>query len=132
MGLLRIEGRADMGEPPHAASRESDGNAGAPAVMSLSLQTASAAFTGVTAQQIAARQEDARTWIAFIIVGSMAFIVFATFLLLWLHFDMIKTADDLTKLIQAVLSPVVGIVGAVTGFYFGSRQAQQMTNDRAK
>ncbi|HEY1932536.1 MAG TPA: hypothetical protein VGG99_11030 [Acetobacteraceae bacterium] len=62
----------------------------------------------------------------------MAFIMFAAFLLLRLYFDLIKTADDLTRLVQAVLSPVVGIVGAVTGFYFGSRQAQRTTTDGAQ
>jgi hypothetical protein len=28
--------------------------------------------------------------------------------------------DDVLKLAQAVMAPVVGIVGAVTGFYFSS------------
>jgi hypothetical protein len=72
-------------------------------------------------------REDARTRIAYIIVGSLAFIVLATFATIWLHAE-IKSADDIVKIVQAVLSPVAGIVGAVMGFYFGARQAQPVAD----
>lgn len=67
----------------------------------------------------AAKQfEESRLWIALIIVGSMAFIVVASFALIYSCRDKI---DDVIKLVQLLIAPVIGVVGAVTGFYYGSR-----------
>jgi len=91
----------------------------------ISLQAEAGNFPGVTEKSVARQQEDARTKISYLIVGSLAFIVLATFFTIWSHTTKFKTVDDLVKIIQAVLGPVAGIVGAVAGFYFGARQGQQ-------
>lgn len=67
------------------------------------------------------RREDARRGLAYTIVACLAAVVFGSFLLFWTRGA--ATVDDVVKVIQAVLSPVVGIVGAVTGFYFSSQTA---------
>jgi hypothetical protein len=67
-------------------------------------------------QSIAIRQEDARRWIALTIVLLLAFIVVASFASLWLRGS--TPVDDIVKVISAIIGPVIGIVGAVTGFYF--------------
>jgi hypothetical protein len=113
---------------------QSVGNAGLqqPKEKDISLQAVSGSFTGVTQHTVEVRQEDARTAIALTIAGSLAFIVLATFVTLWSHTIKFKSVDDIVKLVQAVLSPVVGIVGAVTGFYFGARQGQRPPDNTTK
>ena len=32
-------------------------------------------------------------------------------------------ADDLVKILSAVLTPLIGLAGAATGFYFGSERS---------
>jgi hypothetical protein len=57
--------------------------------------------------------------------------VLATFAIVGWHTE-IKSADDIVKIVQAVLSPVAGIVGAVMGFYFGALQDQPVDGKPAK
>ncbi len=72
------------------------------------------------------KREDARSRIAYIIIGLFVAVLAACFYLAWMqlaaHRDK-ATVDDVLKIVQAILSPVVAIVGAVTGFYFSSAQA---------
>jgi hypothetical protein len=83
------------------------------------LGPAAVSFEGVQ-QPLAAKQEDNRLIIAVIIVSSLAAIVAIPFLIV-----LIKSCniDDLIKLVQATIGPVIGVVGAVTGFYFGTRES---------
>jgi hypothetical protein len=69
-----------------------------------------------TVHSIAKRREDARWYIALIIVLLLAFIVIASFVSLWARGN--TPVDDVVKVIGAIIGPVIGIVGAVTGFYF--------------
>jgi len=62
------------------------------------------------------RREDARMIIAIMIVVSLPATVLATFLTLW--FCGKVSIDDLIKIIGAIMSPIIGLIGAVTGFYF--------------
>jgi hypothetical protein len=73
-------------------------------------------------------REFARQWIALIVVGSLAFIVVCSFISLWKvpH----PSIDEVIKIIEAIISPVIGIVGAVTGFYFGESQRVQQSSQR--
>jgi hypothetical protein len=74
-------------------------------------------------EQTTRKREDARRWLALIVVASLAFIVVASFVSLW-YYSKINSIDDIVKVIDAVTSPVIGIVGAVTGFYFGESQSK--------
>jgi uncharacterized membrane protein (DUF485 family) len=80
----------------------------------ISLRRVEQAFPHV--HPIAKRREDARWYIALIIVLSLAFIVIASFVSLWLRGE--TPVDDVVKVIGAITAPVISIVGAMTGFYF--------------
>jgi hypothetical protein len=64
------------------------------------------------------QRETLRGRIAAALLGILAFIVVAAFLTIW--FDW---ADDgeLTDLLTLIFAPVLGLVGAVTGFYYGEK-----------
>jgi hypothetical protein len=70
-------------------------------------------------EHVARRREWLRALLASLIVGSFAFIVVGTFATLWMHTD--STINDLREMIHILISPTIGIVGAVMGFYFGER-----------
>jgi hypothetical protein len=82
------------------------------------------ASAAVQQQSLEGRREDARTAISLVIVGSFAFIIAAAFVVfVWRAPN--PSVDDIVKFCQVLISPVAGIVGAVTGFYFGATQAQR-------
>jgi hypothetical protein len=62
-------------------------------------------------------REDARNKIALMIVGSLCGIVLFSFITLWVG----KPIADIKEILEILISPVIGIVGAVTGFYFGEK-----------
>lgn len=68
-------------------------------------------------------REWARQWVAIIIVSCLAITVILSFVLIvvlviWDH----ATPSDAKDIVSLVIGPVVGIVGAVTGFYFSKMQ----------
>ena len=67
--------------------------------------------------EVAKHQEESRRLVALIIVGSMAFLVAAPFVFVDLSGAKL---EDIIKLVQTLITPVIGVVGAVTGFYYGS------------
>ncbi len=71
---------------------------------------------GRTVTRVEERREWARAAVALVIVGALLLIVIGTFVLMFLG----KPTSDLKDALQLLIAPVVGIVGAVTGFYFGS------------
>jgi hypothetical protein len=68
------------------------------------------------------QQENVRGAIALFLVGLMAATIIASFVLLWVHPDRSKELHDLLAL---VFGPVVALVGAATGYYFGSHAANR-------
>lgn len=82
------------------------------------------AFSGV--YQIERRREGARQLVSVIIVSALLFIVIASFIMMFVMAFRAENAvsvNDLRGVLEVLLAPVVGIVGAVTGFYFGSGSA---------
>lgn len=74
-------------------------------------------------EPVLARREKSRFYVALVIVGSLFAIVVCAFLLLSiiaLGGTGISVAD-LKDIIETLIAPVAGVVGAVTGFYFGER-----------
>src|SRR5215218_7795693 len=76
-------------------------------------------------------RERTRGRIAYLLIGTLAAIVVATFAyIIWLSvgFGELST-DDLITVMQGVgttlLAPLVGLIGAVIGFYFGGQTAVQ-------
>ena len=69
---------------------------------------------------VAHRQESARWWIAGALLAPLGFIVVAAFLSLWFN---LATGEELRDVLTLIFAPVVGLVGAVVGFYFGERSA---------
>lgn len=64
----------------------------------------------------ARRVEDTRANLAFCLFGLLAATVVGLLLLLWLgKLD----ADDFAQVAGLMISPLVGLVGAVTGYYYG-------------
>jgi hypothetical protein len=85
------------------------------------------AFPQLQQQSLEVRREDARTAISLLIVGAFVFIIIAAFALFFWRAPN-PTADEIVKFCQALIGPVAGIVGAVTGFYFGATQAQRSSS----
>ena len=67
-------------------------------------------------------RENYRGVIALILIALMAAIIAVSFALLWLHPDRNK---DLQQFFSIVYGPVVALVGAATGYYFGSQSANK-------
>lgn len=65
-------------------------------------------------------RETARGRIAFALLAILGFIIAGAFVTLWTGWGADGDVDDLLTLIFA---PVIGLVGAVTGFYFGEKSA---------
>jgi hypothetical protein len=64
--------------------------------------------------------ENVRGWIALSLIGLLAGTILVSFILLWIHPDRSKELHDLLALI---FGPLVALVGAATGYYFGSQAA---------
>jgi hypothetical protein len=71
---------------------------------------------------------ESRNNIAYILLGILAFVVFASFVTLCLGwvFNWPATRPAVMDLLQLVFAPLVGLVGAVTGFYFGQQSTSEI------
>jgi len=81
--------------------------------------------SGLERVQISRLRERARGRIAFWIIGALITIVvlsYAVFTLLIFRNPTVSFAE-LKDLTEVPVAPVIGIVGAVTGFYFGEKHA---------
>jgi hypothetical protein len=67
-------------------------------------------------------REQMRGVIAVILLTILAVIVVGAFLSLWTKW---AAAADLETFLQLTFAPMIGLVGAVTGFYYGSATAVQ-------
>jgi len=67
-------------------------------------------------------RENVRGWIALSLIGLLAATIIVSFVLLWIHPDRSKELHDLLAL---VFGPLVALVGAATGYYFGSQAASK-------
>lgn len=66
-------------------------------------------------------REKTRGYIAFTLIYFLGFIIFASFLFaICLGSDKRQFAN-LKELLDITLSPIIGLVGAATGFYFGEK-----------
>lgn len=72
------------------------------------------------------KREDTRSTIAILIVVSLPVIVAASFLTLWFFSQV--SIDGLLKIVGAIMSPVIGLVGAVTGFYFSESKHRDLNH----
>jgi hypothetical protein len=64
----------------------------------------------------------ARILLAFVLVGLLAFIIIITSIY---AVTMPKDEPTIESYLKIVLSPIIGIVGSVVGFYFGARSASK-------
>lgn len=67
-------------------------------------------------------RENMRGLLAIWLIGIMAATIVGSFLLLWIHPDRSK---ELHELLALVFGPLVALVGAATGYYFGSQSANR-------
>ena len=75
--------------------------------------------------EIARIRESSRSKISFLIVGSLPFIIISSFISLWVLWCFSSPkVEDLRSVLELIISPVIGIVGAVTGFYFGEKSRE--------
>jgi hypothetical protein len=67
------------------------------------------------------RQEKTRTWLAFSLLGLLAFISIA--LIFLTAFGPLKEGET-KDLVAGILSPLVALTGAALGFYFGGHHGK--------
>ena len=65
-------------------------------------------------------REFMRGLLAFTLVGILGFLAIVALLSLWFSK---ATPDDLQTVLGVVFTPIVGLVGAATGFYYGGRNS---------
>ena len=70
---------------------------------------------------IAKEQEKVRGLIAQGLIVLLAVIILFAFISLWVFRG---TFDDLEKLMTIIFGPVIALVGAATGYYFGGKTAK--------
>lgn len=63
-------------------------------------------------------RERIRGWLALGLAGMLA----AVLLISWREFALGRPVDQIADMFQATLAPLIGLVGAATGFYFGDRR----------
>jgi len=63
-------------------------------------------------------EDQARRNIAYWLIGLLTLICLATFMTLW--FTRIPV-EDVMKIVQILLGPVIALVSAATGFYYGTK-----------
>jgi len=66
-------------------------------------------------------RESVRGWIALSLIALFALMMSVSFAFMWVHPDRSKELHDLLALL---LGPLVALVGAATGYYFGSKAGQ--------
>lgn len=66
-------------------------------------------------------RESVRGWIALSLIALFALVMSASFAFMWVHPDRTR---DLHDLLALLLGPLVALVGAATGYYFGSKAGQ--------
>lgn len=64
-------------------------------------------------------REKLRGWIALMLVSLLVAVVVFAFMTLW--FGDTAHQSNLKVLLDLIIAPIVGVVGAVTGFYFGGK-----------
>lgn len=74
-----------------------------------------AAFASID-DLVAVHRESMRGRIALAVVGLMVLFALLMILFVW-----IKGATDADVLVTGIFTPIVGVVGTVVGFYFGSQ-----------
>jgi len=67
-------------------------------------------------------RENYRGIIALILIALMSALIAVSFALFWIHPDRSK---DLQQFFSLIFGPVVALVGAATGYYFGSQSANK-------
>ncbi len=68
------------------------------------------------------KRESLRGTIAYALLGILAFVVVGSFVTLWFNWG---TGEELDTLLTLLFAPLIGLVGAVTGFYYGERSGAQ-------
>ncbi|HXE52667.1 MAG TPA: hypothetical protein VN541_06605 [Tepidisphaeraceae bacterium] len=91
----------------------------APPIPRISLDERAERETLSVHEHVARRRESFRQSISILTVGSMFLVVMLSFVSLWCIKDF--AFADLKELLHILIPPIIGIVGAVTGFYFGER-----------
>ena len=67
------------------------------------------------------QRESMRGVVAGLLLVILAFIIIAAFLSYWFNW---ASQDQIEGLLTIVFAPMIGLVGAATGFYFGSTEAR--------
>jgi len=67
------------------------------------------------------QRESMRGVVAGLLLVILAFIITAAFLSYWFNW---ASQDEIEGLLTIVFAPLIGLVGAATGFYFGSTESR--------
>ena len=75
--------------------------------------------TGFT--DVSLKRESARQTVAIIVAVTILAVVICSFITLWTFSA--RSVTDLKVLLDILFAPIIGIFGAVVGFYFGANSA---------
>jgi hypothetical protein len=95
-------------------------------------------FGSPSAEPVEGIRERIRGRIAMALIVTLILVVMATLgYLVWLSFDLAQVGtEDLNTVIPMIgttlLTPLVGLIGAVTGFYYGGQQALQAASEASE
>jgi hypothetical protein len=70
-------------------------------------------------------QETARATIAYILLAMLGAVILLSFFLLWAK---PYHSEKLHALLQLLFGPLIALVGAATGYYFGAASVQQQSS----
>jgi hypothetical protein len=66
------------------------------------------------------QRERLRGWIAISLLGMLAFVLLCSFVSMWIGID----KELLQTVLTIIVGPLIALVSAATGFYYGSRSRQ--------
>lgn len=107
------------GEPGHSSEASEDAADFTGENEDSELPTAIPPFT--LSETIRKRREDTRSYIAYGLIAILAGTIILSFILLLADKGNSPGVADLLKL---VVAPLIGLIGAATGYYFGTRERQ--------
>jgi hypothetical protein len=98
-----------------------------PVDLTVSEPPSSAGLAPLQLAPIPLQREQRRGQIALLLIALLIVVIVTSFIMLWLL--PADRFDSLMELLQIIFAPIIGLVGAVTGFYYGGGMSPSDTGE---